>query len=167
MTTSIRMAAIGACAALALWIPAADAADAPGAKPGDASMSCEQIAAELAPYAQSMKPTLEAVASLQAQQFERGRQLYEQRKKEHEAVAAMASVGAVDPTGAAKRAAQAAAIAQAAKERRENEAEINSPLAREADAQRAQLVAQGQQMQDNARIQRLMELGKEKGCSRR
>lgn len=167
MSTSIRIAAIGAFAGVALWTPCANAADVPGAKAGDASMSCEQIATELAPYAQSMMPTVQAVASLQAQQFERGRQLGEQRKKENEAVAAMATFGAVDPTGAAKRAAQAAAIAQAAKERRENEAEINSPLAREADAQRTQLVAQGQQMKDNDRIQRLMELVKEKGCSKR
>lgn len=36
--------------AVALWSPAGAAADAPGSRPGDEEMTCEQIGAELHPY---------------------------------------------------------------------------------------------------------------------
>lgn len=61
----------------------------------------------------------------------------------------------------------AAEMAQMAKEKSENEAAANSPLAKQATAQREQLAAQGLQMQANARVQRLMQLGQQKGCSRK
>jgi hypothetical protein len=58
-------------------------------------------------------------------------------------------------------------MAQMAKERGENEALANSPLAKQNKTQADQLAAQGQQMQSNARLQRLMQLGHEKRCDKR
>jgi hypothetical protein len=165
MSMRSRFTVVGAMAGAALCVGAAHAGDAPGTMPGDEAMSCEQIATELMPYVQQMKPNLQALMTSQSQQYDRGRQMYEQRKVEHEALTPLATAGALDPTGASKRAYVAAVKAQAAKEKVENEAEANSPLAKQAQAQREQVAAQGQQMQGNARIQRLMELGQRKGCT--
>jgi hypothetical protein len=79
----------------------------------------------------------------------------------------MATAGALDPTGASKRAYVAAEMAQTARHRSEDTAAANSPLAKQADAQRQQLAAQGEQMQGNARLQRLMQLGHQKGCDKK
>jgi hypothetical protein len=58
-------------------------------------------------------------------------------------------------------------MAQMAKEKAENEALANSPLAKQNKAQSDQLAAQGREMQSNARLQRLMELGQAKHCDKR
>jgi hypothetical protein len=59
-----------------------------------------------------------------------------------------------------------ALMAQMAKERGENEAFANSPLAKQNRTQADQLAAQGQQMQSNARLQRLMQLGQESAATK-
>jgi len=138
-----------------------------GAKPGDAAMTCEQIAAELAPYAQQLMPNLQALGTSQQQLYEQSRALYEKRKMEHALDPALATAGAVDPTGAAKMAYAMAAAAQAAKEKAENDALANSPLAQQNRAQGEQLAAQAKELQSNARLQRLMQLGQEKHCDRK
>jgi DNA polymerase III alpha subunit len=130
-------------------------------------MTCEQIATELAPFMRQMQPNIQALAMSQQQQYEQGREKFEERKKEHELLTPLATAGALDPTGASKRAYVAAAMAQAAKERRENEADANSPLAKQAKAQSERLAAQGQQMQGDARLQRLMQLGQQRGCAKK
>ena len=79
----------------------------------------------------------------------------------------LATAGAVDPTGASKRAYQAALMAQMAKERAENEALANSALAKQNRAQSEQLAAQAKQTQSDARLQRLMQLGQQKRCDKR
>lgn len=156
---------IAAWAANAMFcIPAAGA---PQALPGDEAMTCEQIASELAPYAQQMQPNLQALALLQQQQMQRAQEQYSERKKEAALMAPLATAGALDPTGASKRSYVAAETAMAAKHKSESEAEANSPLAKQADAQREQLAAQGQQLQANARLQRLMQLAQQKGCTKR
>jgi hypothetical protein len=58
-------------------------------------------------------------------------------------------------------------MAQSAKERGEDEAFANSPLALQNKAQSEQVMAQGQQMQGNARLQRLMQLAQQKHCDKR
>ena len=58
-------------------------------------------------------------------------------------------------------------MAQMAKEKAENEALANSPLAKENKAQTEQVAAQAQQMQSNARLQRLMQLAHQKHCDKR
>jgi hypothetical protein len=141
----------------ALWIAPVGAADAPAVRPGDEAMTCEQ----------QMAPNLQALGMTQQQLYAQGRQKFEERKLEHEALTPLATAGALDNTGAAKQAYQMALMVQMAKERGENEAFANSPLAKQNRTQADQLAAQGQQMQSNARLQRLMQLGQEKRCDKR
>ena len=127
---SKTMAASWAVSA-ALCTPAVGAPEATGARPGDEAMTCEQIASELAPYVQQMQPNLQALATAQQQQYAQARQQLQTRKLEHDLLSPLATAGALDPTGASKRAYGAAATAQAAKESSENEAAANSPLAKQ------------------------------------
>lgn len=166
MSTLSKTMVAGWAVSAALCIPAVGAPGTAGVSPGDEAMTCEQIGTELAPYVQQMVPNLQALGMSQQQQYARARQKLEERKIEHQALTPLATAGALDPTGASKRAYMAAEMAQAAKEKAENEAEANSPLAKQANAQREQLAAQGQQMQANARLQRLMQLAQQKGCGK-
>jgi DNA polymerase III alpha subunit len=114
-------------------------------------MSCVQIATELAPYAQQMMPNIQALGASQQQLYTQARQQLETRKVEHEALTPLATAGALDNTGASKQAYQLALMAQMAKEKSENEAFANSPLAQQNKAQTEQVAAQAQQMQSNVR----------------
>jgi len=58
-------------------------------------------------------------------------------------------------------------MAQTAKERSEDRAEAASPQGQKAKAQREQIAAQAQTLQADARLQRLMQLGQQKGCDRK
>jgi hypothetical protein len=138
-----------------------------GAKPADEAMTCAQIAAEMVPYAQQMAPSAQAAVTTQRQLTEQGQALAQQRRAEQTALTAMATAGALDPTGISKRAYQAAVIAQQQKEARENEALVNSPLAKQAQANNEQLVSQGRQLQADGRLRQLMALGQQKGCDRK
>jgi DNA polymerase III alpha subunit len=129
-------------------------------------MTCAQIASELAPYAQQIVPNVQAYGATSQQLYGQSKQLQQQRKVEHAAVETLATAGAVDPTGASKKAYELALMAQMAKEKAENDALANSPLAQQNRAQGEQLAAQGQQMQANGRVQRLMQLGQEKRCDK-
>ncbi len=130
-------------------------------------MSCAQIATELAPYAQQMMPNIQALGASQQQLYTQARQQLEARKAEHEVLTPLATAGALDNTGASKQAYQMALMAQMAKEKSENEAFANSPLAQQNKAQTEQVAAQAQQMQSNARLQRLMQLAQEKRCTKK
>ena len=149
----------------ALAIPHARADE--GARPSDAAMTCEQIAAELAPYAQQLMPNLQALGASQQQLYEQSRAMSQQRQAEHAMLAPMATAGALDPTGASKKAYAMAVAGQAAKEKAESEALANSPLAQQSRAQSEQLAAQSKDMQSDARLKRLMQLGQEKHCDKR
>ena len=59
MSTRRNMLVAAGSAAAMCWAVPAAADDAPGAAAGDAAMTCEQIAAELAPY---MRPIPQAPA---------------------------------------------------------------------------------------------------------
>lgn len=54
-----------------------------------------------------------------------------------------------------------------AKEKAEDEAFANSPLAKQNKFQSQQLAAQGQHLKSNARLQRLMQLAQQKHCDKR
>ncbi len=166
MWTISRASAVACAVSAAFWIAPAGATDASAVRPGDEAMSCEQIATELAPYVQQMAPNIQALGATQQQLYAQGRQQMQQRKIEHEALTPLATAGALDTTGASKQAYQLALMAQMAKEKAENEALANSPLAKQNRAQSEQLAAQGQQMQSNARLQRLMQLGQQKHCDK-
>ena len=115
-------------------------------------MTCEQIATELAPYAQQMTPNLQALGASQQQLYEQARRNVAKRQAEHAALTPLATAGALDQTGASKRAYQMALMAQMAKERAENEALANSPLAQGKPGADRQLAAQGKEMQSDARL---------------
>ena len=153
--------------AAALWVGPAVAEDAGAIRPGDEAMTCEQIAMELSPYVRQMAPNIQALATTQQQLYAQGREKYEERKLENEALTSLATAGALDKTGASKRAYQMALMAQKAKEQSENEAFANSPLAKENRAQSGKLTVQGQQMQSNARLQHLMQLAQQIHCDKR
>ena len=74
MTIAGKLTIAAWAASAALCTPAAGAPPAPGVNPGDDAMTCEQIAAELAPYAQQMQPNLQAFATSQQQLYARGRE---------------------------------------------------------------------------------------------
>jgi hypothetical protein len=152
----------------ALWSGKQCAMPGAAAAPqSDDAMTCEQIAAELAPYAQQMVPNLQALGGTTQQLYAQGKTMEQQRKVENAMLSAMATPGAVDPTGASKRAYEMALLAQQAKERAENEAYANSPLAKENRAQMEQLAAQGKQMQSNDRLQHLLQLGQQRHCDKK
>jgi hypothetical protein len=130
-------------------------------------MTCEQIAAELVPYMQQITPNVQAVAVSQQREFEQGQAKHAQRRATHQLIAAMATASSFDPTGLSKRAYVAAEMAQTAKERSEDAAEAASPEAQRAKAQREQVAAQAQALQRDARLQRLLQLGQQKGCDRK
>jgi hypothetical protein len=166
--STIARTLLTACAVnAALCIAPARATDLPATRPGDEAMGCEQIATELSTYARQMVPNLQALGASEQQLYAQGRQRGEQRKAEEALLLPLAEAGALDPTGASKRAYQAALMAQMAKERSEDQAFANSPLAKQNRAQTEQLAAQAQQMHSDVRLQRLMELGHEKGCDKR
>ena len=167
MSTMFRALVAGWAAGAALWICSAGAANVAGAEPGDNAMTCEAIAAELAPYAQQMAPNLQALGTNQEQLYLQSHQILEERKIEHEILTPLATAGALDNTGASKRAYQLALMAQMAKEKAQNEAFANSPLATQGKAQANQVAAQAQQMQSNARLQRLMQLAQQKHCDKK
>jgi len=139
----------------------------PSGKVADAAMTCEQIAAELAPYVQQMAPTVQANLTSQRQLNEQATALGERQRAESNALWGLSSAAALDPTGASKRAQQAAQIAMQQKHNAESQALLNSPQAQQAQAQREQLAAQTQQMQGDARLQQLLQLGQQKGCDRK
>jgi len=137
-----------------------------GAAPSDDAMSCEQIAAELSRYAQRLNPNVHALAQSEQQLYQQEREIGQKRKVENQAIGLLWAGTSLDPTGISKRAAQAATVAQQAKERRENESFANSPQFRQANVQGEQLAAQGAQMQGDAQLQHLLQLGQQKGCDK-
>ncbi|HJV60696.1 MAG TPA: hypothetical protein VJ743_07100 [Albitalea sp.] len=137
-----------------------------GAAPSDDALSCEQIAAELSGHAQRLKPSVQALAQSQQELYKQEREMGEKRRADNQVLGAAWAGASLDPTGIAKRAAQAATVAQHAKERRENERFAHSPQFRQATAQGDQLAEQGAQMQADARLQHLLQLGQSKGCDK-
>jgi len=160
--TLFAAVAIGALVGSAWAAPQAG-----GNRPGDDAMTCEQIAAELVPYMQQVAPNVQALAATQQREFEQAQAKHAAREPAHLTLAGMAAATTLDPTGASQRAYTAAAMAQMAKERAEDRAEAASPQAQQAKAQREQLAAQAQTLQADARLQRLMQLGEQKGCDRK
>jgi uncharacterized protein YfaQ (DUF2300 family) len=152
-------AAIGASPALAT--------DASAIRDGDDAMTCEAIATELAPYAQAMAPNLGAFGATQQQQAATAHQRLAQKQAEGMMMEPLATAAATDPTGASKAVYAAAMMAQQAKDRADYEAMANSPATKLANAQAHTVAAQGQAMQSNARLQRLMQLARQKHCGMR
>lgn len=158
------VAAIAAFAlSAATAVPVRAGPETPGPPSDDASMTCEQIAAELAPYAQQLMPIASATAATAGEVVERGNQRVAEAMPGAMALLIAATASHADPTGLASR---AAGQAQAAQQQQFWQRSIveDKPLRDKFNAQAGQLVAQGQEMQSIARLQRLMQLVQEKHC---
>jgi hypothetical protein len=135
-----------------------------GSKPADEDMTCEQIAAEMAPQVQHMPGTVQANLASQQQLMNQATAVSEKQRADDAALSSLATAGALDPTGASKRAYQAGVIALRQKHAAESRALADSPQAKQAEGQRQQMMARVRQMQTDGRLQQLMRLGHQKGC---
>ncbi len=155
-----------AAAAIAA-IPARARGDgAPGAAPGDATITCEQIAAELSPYVQQLAPIGIALGDTSKDVVDRGKQRIAEETPAVVAATIAATASHADPTGVASRAVGQAEAAHQREVWQRSLAE-DKPLNDKYAAQAGQLVEQAQSMQSNARLQRLMQLVQEKHCDGR
>ncbi len=166
MSTKRVMPAVAGLTAAMLWVLPVAAADAPGTMPGDEAMTCQQIAAELTPYMQQMMPGVMALAKTAQDVRERGEQRVAEEVPAATALTAAATASHADPTGmAANAVGQAEAVRQ--HDAWQRSMIEDKPLRDQYSAQAGQVVAQGQQMQSNVRLQRLMQLVGEKRCDSR
>lgn len=150
-------AALGAFASLP--IPAAD--PPPGARPGDETMTCAQIATELAPYAQQMAAAIAPLAQSSREAVAQGQREVARETPNVIALSAAASASSGTPGASA-----AVSKVEAAEQQRAwNQALAEQkPLSDTMNAQTAQILPQAQAMQANPRIQRLMQLAQDKHC---
>lgn len=141
------------------------AADDSGARPGDEAMDCGQIALEMQPYAAQMRGSVSALNDTNMQLLALGakQQARDAPKVNATTQAAGAACGYVG--GPACMAATKADEANRETIKAQEAAE-SKPLRDQQLAQSKTVVAQGQQMQSNARLMRLMQLGHDKGCDR-
>lgn len=151
-----------ACSA-APWSPDGIAAGASGSRPGDASMTCQQIAMELQPYMQQLSPSITALGQTAQQVKTRGEERNKQAAAESAAETAEARATMLDPTGLSSKLLGQAQVARQKERWKRAEAE-DKPLNEKYKTQTEQAVKQGQQMQSDARLQRLMQLAQEKNC---
>lgn len=148
---------------IVLWSPAGSGAGASGSRPGDATMTCAQIAAELQPYMQQMSPSMTALGQTAQEVKTRGEERHKQAATESAVETAEARATMLDPTGLASKA-LGQRQAQSQKERWKRAEAEDKPLNDKYKVQTEQVVKQGQQMQSDARLQRLMQLAQEKNC---
>jgi hypothetical protein len=156
------LSAAGMCAA-ALWTLPALADDVPGAMPGDDAMTCEQIGAELAPYAQQMTPAATALGQTGQELIARGERRVAEATPALVALSAAATAAAADPTGLSTKPLIAAQEAMQHREWNRAIAE-DKPLVDQMNAQTNAVVAQGMSIQSDPRVQRLMQLAQDKNC---
>jgi hypothetical protein len=131
---------------------------AQGARPGDEQMSCEQIGAEMQPYATSIAPMAQSLGG-DAQQL---RDYSDKRRAEAMAQApvniGLGLAASLLPGGGAI--AQAQMLAQQAQA--ERDAAATKPMADKFNADAGAFVAQTAPMQQDPRLQRLMQLSQDK-----
>ena len=166
MTKPTLICALAGAGALMLYPPAvAAAAEDSGARPGDEAMSCEQLAVEMKPYADSMRGNLTALNDTNMQLLDLGKK---QQARDAPQVNATTQTAGAACGFVGGPACSAATQADQANRRAIHEREVAEakPLADQQLAQSKTVVAQGQQMQSNARLMRLMQLGHAKGCDR-
>lgn len=163
MKSMLTVLSAGGLCAAALWTLPALADDVPGAQPGDAAMTCEQIGAELAPYAQQMTPAVTGLAQTGQELNARNQKRLAEAMPEAAALTAAATAAAADPTGIAGRAVGQSEMALQQRIANQALAE-DKPLADKMNGQMNTVVEQSAPLQANPRIQRLMQLAQEKNC---
>lgn len=141
------------------------AAEDTGVRPGDEAMGCAQIATEMQPYAESMRGNISALNDTNTQLLALGEK---QRARDAPRVAATTQAAGAACGFVGGPACMAATQADQANRNavHAQEAAESQPLREQNLAQSKTLVAQGQQMQSNARLMQLMQLGHAKGCDR-
>ena len=158
----ILVCALAGAAALMFYSQSAVADDS-GARAGDDAMSCEQIAVEMQPYVESMRGSLTALndSNMQLKQLGEKQMARDAPRVGATTQAAGAACGFAGGPAcmAATQADQANRNAIHAQETAEAK-----PLADQQLAQSKTVAGQGQQLQSNARLNRLMQLGHAKGC---
>jgi len=164
MGKSVLVCVLAASGALTGFSGSAVADDS-GARPGDDAMTCEQIAVEMQPYAESMRGSITALGATNEQlmQLTHKQMARDAPRVNATTQAAGAACGFVG--GPACMAATKADEANR-KQIKEQETAEAKPLADQELAQSSALAAQGTQLQSNARLNRLMQLGHAKGCDR-
>ena len=151
------------CAAAQLRVMPSVAAGSPGTMPGDETMTCQQIAAELAPYAQQMAPDVNSLAQTEQQLLQRSQARSAEAAATAAAVSAGATVSSLDPTGLSSKAYGQAEVALQRQMWNRALAE-DKPLMDQSRQQTNAVVAKAMPMQSNPRIQRLMQLAQQKHC---
>ena len=146
-----------------LWSPAGIGAGAAGSHPGDAALTCAQIAQELQPYMKQMSPSLTAMGQTAQEVKTRGEERNKQAAAESAAETAAARATMWDPTGLSSKIVAERQHKRQEELRKRAEAE-DKPLFDKGQAQAQQVVKQAQPLQSDARMQRLMQLAQEKNC---
>jgi hypothetical protein len=149
--------------AAVLWSPVGMGADPAGSRPGDASMTCAQIAQELQPYMQQMSPSITALGQTNEEVMARSKTRMKEAEAESAAETAAARASMLDPTGASSKA-LGIQQAQRQKERWKKAEAEDKPLNDKYKEQTEQVAKQGMQLKSDARLQRLMQLAQEKNC---
>ncbi|MGH8041903.1 MAG: hypothetical protein ACREPN_07665 [Rudaea sp.] len=164
MNKSTLICALAGAGVLMFFFESAGAVDS-ATRPGDDAMSCEQIAVEMQPYVESMRGSLTALGATDTQLMELGKKQMARDAPRVNATtqAAGATCGFIG--GPACMAATQADHANRNAIHAQEAAEAK-PLADQQMAQSKTVVAQGTQLQSNARLNRLMQLGHTKGCDR-
>ncbi len=146
-----------------LWTLRAIAGDVPGSTPGDDTMTCQQIGAELAPYAQQMSAVFAPLAQTNNELLARSQARMAESASQAAAVSAGALATSADPTGMSSKAYGQAEVAMQRQAWNRALAE-DKPLMDQARTQTNEAIAQAMPMQANPRIQRLMQLAQRKNC---
>jgi hypothetical protein len=143
--------------------PAGNEALPPGAKPGDETLGCMQIAMELQPFMARSLATFGPLAQTSQEVVARGQERVAEAMPGAVALTIAATASAADPTGVASR-----AVGQAEMAYQESVAQRSliedKPLHDKFKAQTDAALADAQKMQADARLQRLMQLAQEKKC---
>lgn len=149
------------CASIGMLVVAVAQAADDGTRPGDAAMTCRQIAVELAPYAQRMRAPAEAMAGTSRKIIDQGNR---QVAREMPTVVAL-TVAATASTGTpgASTAVSHAEMAEQQRAWNQSMAE-GKPLQDKFAAQSASMLATAQAMQSDPRLQRLMRLAQDRHC---
>jgi hypothetical protein len=166
VTISRSLSSVFAASLIAVgasWSHVARSASSPGSRPGDASLTCTQIAQELQPYMQRMSPSVTALGQTAQEAKTRGEERNRQAAAEAAEETAAARATMLDPTGLASKILGQEQVRRQKERWKQSEAE-NKPLEEKMKAQTGQVVAQAQPLQSDARLHRLMELAQEKNC---
>ncbi len=148
---------------IGLWSTVVVGADGSGNRPGDANMTCAQIATELQPYMAQMMPAMMAMGQTSQAVMARSETRMEEGAAESAAETAQSLATLSDPTGMASKILGQRQLQSQKARWKQAEAE-DKPLNDTYKSQMEQVAKEGRQLQSDARLQRLMQLAQQKNC---